>query len=188
MTSTTKVIAPGARIVVRDAEWIVRRVDAYNRLTPDGPKEVRAITAIGVSEIVKDKESIFIDEIEGRCGRFRSGAASSVGRVDGQSGIEVLDAAETMLVPDDSPGYRKALLYIESNLRRIAPSDGNLYVGHKAAMDPLAGEVSRREIEYQERQLLHVAATRAKKEVFVSSFGKPSGLLPSESDNDGQVQ
>ncbi len=126
---SSKVIAPGARIVVRDAEWLVRKVDVYHRHTTDGLKTLNAISAIGISEIVRDKESIFIDEIDENYGRMRT-------REPG-TGIEVLDPADTNLVADTSSEYRKALLYIESNLRRIAPADSNLYVGHKAAMDPL---------------------------------------------------
>ncbi len=38
-------------------------------------------------------------------------------------------------------------------------------------------EVARREIEYTERRLLHVAATRAKKGVFITSHGKISPFL-----------
>lgn len=126
---SNQTIAPGARIVVRDAEWLVRKVDVLHVQTPDGLKPLKAITALGVSEIVRDKESIFIDEIEEHYGRMRDR--------DLGAGIEVLDPAETRLVQDTSSGYRKSLLYIESNLRRVAPSDSNLYVGHKAAMDVL---------------------------------------------------
>jgi len=123
-----KTIAPGARIVVRDAEWLVRKVDNYFRETQEGPKTIRSISAVGISEIVRDKEAIFIDEIEETYGRMRNGTGL---------GVEVLAPEDTKLVPDTSSEYRKTILYIESNLRRIAPSDANLYVGHKAAMDPL---------------------------------------------------
>lgn len=128
---TEKLIAPGARIVVRDAEWLVRKVDVYHRETTEGMKQVRSITAVGVSEIVRDKDAVFIDEIEENYGRMRNRNSEQ------EPGIEVLDPADTKLVLDTSSEYRKAILYIESNLRRIAPSDSNLYVGHKAAMDPL---------------------------------------------------
>ena len=67
-------IAPGARVLVRDAEWIVRRVD---RTGTGG----QSIQVIGVSEIVRNKEARFLTEIEGKS-------------------ITVLDPAETELVPD----------------------------------------------------------------------------------------
>ncbi len=46
------------------------------------------------------------------------------------------------------------------------------------ALAKATNDVSRREIEHQERRLIHVAATRAKREVTVSSFGTRSKLLP----------
>ncbi|MEY3370069.1 MAG: hypothetical protein RLZZ361_739 [Cyanobacteriota bacterium] len=104
-----KVIAPGARVVIRDAEWLVRRVDTTNT----GGKKY---TCIGISEIVKDKEAIFLDEVE-------------------KAEIEVLDPAQTKLVQDQSRSYQASLLYIESLMRQTAPTDDGLYIGYKAAMD-----------------------------------------------------
>jgi SNF2 family DNA or RNA helicase len=104
------VIAPGANILVRDAAWRVRQVD----VTSSGGQ---AIHAVGISELVQDKETIFLSEYE------RS--------------IEVLDPETTELVADDSSNFQASRLYMESQLRRIPPTDDNLYIGHKAAMDPL---------------------------------------------------
>ena len=99
---------PGAMIVVRDVQWLVRRVE---QATAGG----YAIHAVGVSEIVQDKEAIFLTEIE--------------------KNIEVVDPSKTRLVADQSPRYQDSLLYMESLIRRTPPTDENLYVGHKAAMD-----------------------------------------------------
>ncbi len=101
-------LASGARIVVRDAEWLVRRVDPI--LT--GGKQ---LLCVGISELVKDKEAIFLTEIEPK--------------------IETLDPAQTNLVCDTSRSYQASLLYIESLMRQTAPADSNLYIGHRAAMD-----------------------------------------------------
>ena len=76
------VLAPGARVEIRSAEWIVRRVDA----TSTGGY---SLLVTGVSEIVRDKEARFLTEIEGK-------------------GIKVLDPAETELVPDPSPQFRNS--------------------------------------------------------------------------------
>jgi len=105
------VLAPGARVEIRSAEWIVRRVDA----TSTGGY---SLLVTGVSEIVRDKEARFLTEIEGK-------------------GIKVLDPAETALVPDDSPQFRKAKLYLESLLRQSPPTDTDLWIGHRAAVDDL---------------------------------------------------
>lgn len=101
-------LAPGARILVRDTEWLVRRTDR----TSTGSL---AIDAIGLSEIVRDKTAIFLDEIE--------------------PSIIILDPASTELVSDTSSSYKASLLYIESLLRQTPPTDEFIYVGQKAAMD-----------------------------------------------------
>ncbi len=107
----TGVIAPGARILIRDAEWIVRRVD---RTGTGG----QSIHVIGVSEIVRNKEARFLSEIEGK-------------------GITVLDPAETELVPDNSSQFRDSRLFLESLLRQSPPMGTGLWIGHRAAIDDL---------------------------------------------------
>src|SRR6266581_5754521 len=51
-------IAPGARIVVRDEEWLVRRVDPAS----DGG---RLLTCDGVSDLVRGQSSLFLTALEG---------------------------------------------------------------------------------------------------------------------------
>ena len=104
-------IAPGARVLIRDAEWIVKRVD---RTGTGG----QSIQAIGVSEIVRHKEARFLSEIEGKS-------------------ITILDPAETELVPDSSPQFRNSRLYLESLLRQSPPTGNDLWIGHRAAIDEL---------------------------------------------------
>ena len=99
---------PGTRIVVRDAEWIVRRVD----VSPDGGAQ---LTCIGVSELVREREAVFLTRLENE--------------------IQVLDPATTKLVPDTSPHFRRGLLYMESLLRRAIPNDKRIRVAQQAAMD-----------------------------------------------------
>ena len=89
--STTAPPPPGTRIVVRDAEWIVRRIDPL----PDGGSQ---LTCTGVSELVREREAVFLTRLENE--------------------IRVLDPATTTLVPDTSPQFRRSLLYIE---RPVAP-------------------------------------------------------------------
>jgi hypothetical protein len=104
-------IAPGARVLIRDAEWIVKRVD---RTGTGG----HSIQVIGVSQIVRHKEARFLSEIEGK-------------------GITILDPAETELVPDSSPQFRNSRLYLESLLRQSPPMGNDLWIGHRAAIDNL---------------------------------------------------
>ena len=102
------VLAPGARVLIRDAEWLVRRVD----VTSTGG---RALSVTGISEIVRNREAIFLTEAE--------------------KSIEALDPAQTNIVQDSSEKYSAGMLYIESLLRQTAPSDEHLYIGNEAAMD-----------------------------------------------------
>jgi hypothetical protein len=73
------VFAPGARVQIRDAEWIVKRVD---RTSTGG----LSLLVMGVSEIVRGKEARYMTEID--------------------KNINVLDPADTALVPDSSAQYR----------------------------------------------------------------------------------
>ena len=98
---------PGIRVLVRDAEWIVRRVDH----APGGYQ----ITCEGASELVRGREAVFLTALEPK--------------------IEVVDPAKTQLVADGSAQFADSLLYMESQLRQAVPNDGEIHVGHTAAMD-----------------------------------------------------
>ena len=49
--------------------------------------------------------------------------------------MEVLDPAQTELVPDRSAKFADSLLYMESQLRQAVPNDSDIHLGHTAAMD-----------------------------------------------------
>lgn len=100
--------APGARVEIRDAEWVIRRVD---RASDHG----RQLTCDGISELVRGKEAIFLETLEGK--------------------IRVLDPVTTTLVQDESNAFERSLLYIESQLRQATPNDEQIHVAHQAAMD-----------------------------------------------------
>jgi hypothetical protein len=101
-------IAPGARILCRDAEWLVKSTSS----STDGG---RVIEAIGVSEFIRGRSVKFIEELE--------------------TDLEVLQPGYTNLVADRSGGYVHSLMFIESHLRQTVPEDGKIYVGQQAAMD-----------------------------------------------------
>ncbi len=105
------VTAPGARIVCRDAEWLVKS----SSLSSAGD---RVIEAIGVSEFIRGKVARFLQELE-------------------QDNLQILLPEETALVSDGSAGYRHSLLFLEAQLRQTAPDDGRIYTGSQAAMDLL---------------------------------------------------
>src|SRR5690554_5036461 len=105
--------APGARVVIRDCEWIVRRADRSD----DGGY---ILTVDGLSELVNGKSARFLTQLEEQAGTIR-----------------ILDPVETRFEQDLSPGFEKSRLFIESQLRQITPADDKIHLGHKAAMDPV---------------------------------------------------
>ena len=98
------IFAPGSRVVIRDEEWLIRRVDP----STDGGW---LLTCDGISELVRGRDALFLTELEDQ--------------------IEVLDPAQTRLVADDSPTYTASLLYLESMRWRSVANDERIHLGHK---------------------------------------------------------
>jgi superfamily II DNA or RNA helicase len=100
--------APGSRVIIRDEEWLVRRVDPSN----DGGY---LLNCDGVSELVRGRAALFLTELEGE--------------------ITILDPAKTELVPDTSSHFNSTFLYLEAQLRRSTPNDAAIRLGHRAVMN-----------------------------------------------------
>ena len=115
-------------MVVRDAEWVVRRVD----MTAGGHYQM---LCVGVSEVVRDREAVFLSELD--------------------RAVE-LDPARTTLVPDASPGFADSLLHMESRLRTAVVNDRQIHVGHAAAMDlvPYQLEPARQALRQPRQRIL----------------------------------
>ena len=107
-------LVAGARIRVRDAEWVVGHVE---RNAVSG----RIVHAVGLSGIVRDRDAIFVENIEKHRGR----------------GIEVVDPAQVKLIADASSGYEDTLLHLEAAFRKSAPTGADPQVTGKAAIDDL---------------------------------------------------
>lgn len=99
--------APGMRTIIRDEEWMVKKIEKNNLGN-------LALHCIGISPLVKDKDVIFLADLED---------------------IKVVNPAEVHLIPDTSSHFRKTQLYLESQWRQQIPTDTDLHVGDKAAMD-----------------------------------------------------
>lgn len=100
--------APGARVLIRDEEWLVRRVDPSS----DGGE---LLVCDGVSDLVRGRTAHFLTRLEDR--------------------IELLHPAQTRLVQDDSSHFNASMLYIEGVLRRNLPNDDSIRLGHRAVMN-----------------------------------------------------
>lgn len=124
--------APGMRTIIRDEEWMVKKIET-NSL---GNK---VLYCIGISPLVKDKEAIFLTDLEQ---------------------IQIVNPAEVKLIPDSSPFYKRTLLYLESQWRQKIPTDANLHIGHQAAMDLMPYQLDPAKLSLQRpRQRILIADT-----------------------------
>ena len=124
--------APGMRTIIRDEEWMVKKIET-NSLGN------MALHCIGISPLVKDKETIFLTDLES---------------------IQIVNPAEVKLVQDHSPRYRRSMLYLESQWRQQIPTDTNIHVGYRAAMDPMPYQLDPAKLSLQRpRQRILIADT-----------------------------
>ena len=102
--------APGAVVLVRDAEWLITKVDQAT----DG----YFVHVIGLSELVRDTEATFSTAIDE---------------------VTTLDPAQVGVVPDTSPGFRRSRLWLEATLRKTptAITDPDLSMARGGLSDPL---------------------------------------------------
>jgi ERCC4-related helicase len=105
--NTETVLAPGARVLVRDEEWLVR---SSLPVVTGG----YAVRVVGMSELVRNQERSFLTALDD---------------------ITEMRPEDTELVADASPQYRRSRLYLESLLRRTPPTDDLVYLGHQAALN-----------------------------------------------------
>jgi SNF2 family DNA or RNA helicase len=98
----------GSEMCIRDREWTIRKIEI---LADDGYE----LTCDGFSNFIKGKESIFLTSYE--------------------KDIKIINPKETKFVIDKSSGFTKSLLYMESLLKDVVPTDNKIHRASKAAMD-----------------------------------------------------
>ena len=126
--------APGSRVLARDEEWLVRRVD----LAPSG---AHLLTVTGLSPLVRNREAKFIDRVE-----------------ELDEPIQLVDPKSTAPVHDPSPYYRDTRLFLEALLRQSVPPDDRLTIGHRGAMDVLPYQLDPARLALQQpRQRILIA-------------------------------
>ncbi|MCD8364037.1 MAG: DEAD/DEAH box helicase [Lachnospiraceae bacterium] len=124
--------APGMRTIIRDEEWMIKKIET-NSL---GNK---ALYCVGISPLVKDREATFLSDLED---------------------VQIVNPAEVKLIPDQSPFYKRSLLYLESQWRQKIPTDSNLHIGHQAAMDLMPYQLEPARLALQRpRQRILIADT-----------------------------
>ena len=108
-TQLTQAPAPGARVLIRDEEWLVQRADASEH----GGWQ---LACVGVSETVRNRQALFLSVLDE---------------------VTVLDPAGTELVFDISPGFIEGRLAIEARLRQSAVQGEALVMGQHGVMDTM---------------------------------------------------
>ena len=86
-------LSPGMRVLCRDAEWLVTRVDPS-----DFTNSHHAVHCLGVDDLVRGHESVFLTQLDE---------------------ITPVDPRKTQLLPDPSSGFRLAKLFLEAQLRQM---------------------------------------------------------------------
>lgn len=89
--------APGMRVLCRDAEWLVTKVESSDNLYLH-----QAVHCIGADDLVRGHESIFLTQLDE---------------------IKSVDPRNTRLVQDNSSGFRLSKLFLEAQLRQM-PATG----------------------------------------------------------------
>lgn len=103
------VFSPGMRILCRDAEWLVTRVEAASRRD-------QILYCVGADDLTRGHETAFLTQLET---------------------IQPVDPRRTRLVPDTSGGYARAKLFLEAQLRRMPLTDPDPHVDGMGAFTPM---------------------------------------------------
>lgn len=98
-------IAPGQRVLCRDAEWLVTRVDIteHKQNSKTGEAEFHhAVHCVGVDDLVRGHEAIFLTQLDE---------------------LVPVDPTKTRLIKDLSNGYKLSKLFLGAQLRQL-PATG----------------------------------------------------------------
>jgi ERCC4-related helicase len=87
---------PGARILCRDAEWLITKTDSIDF------EDNYAIHCVGVDDLVRGHQSVFLTQLDD---------------------IVPVDPTRTKLIKDNSNGYKLSKLFLEAQLRQV-PATG----------------------------------------------------------------
>ncbi len=93
MMSEKAMFSPGMRVLCRDAEWLVTKVEVS-----DTSHSHFAVHCIGTDDLVRGHESVFLTQLDH---------------------LEPVDPLKTRLVSDTSSGFRMSRLVLEAHLRQM---------------------------------------------------------------------
>ena len=105
-------LTPGQRILCRDAEWLITRVQVTDISGSD-----YQVHCVGVDDLVRGHEAIFLTQLDT---------------------IVPVDPRHTKLMLDDSKGYRLSRLFLEAQLRQMPWSGRDPHVESMGVFNSLA--------------------------------------------------
>lgn len=108
-------LAPGMRVLCRDAEWLVQRINASNEAGTQ-----HAVQVVGVDELVRGYQAIFLTQLDK---------------------IESVDPRKTRLIADNSNGFRRSKLFLEAQLRQMPAAGEEADLEGLGAFDPMPFQI-----------------------------------------------
>ena len=99
------------RILCRDAEWLVTRVDSASS------RQDQIVHCVGADDLTRGHEAAFLTQLDK---------------------IDPVDPRRTRLVRDESGGYAQAKLFLEAQLRQMPLTDPDPHVEGMGAFTPMA--------------------------------------------------
>lgn len=106
-----EVFSPGMRVLCRDAEWLVTRVESASS------RQDQVVHCVGADDLTRGHEAAFLTQLDS---------------------ILPVDPRQTRLVRDDSGGYARAKLFLEAQLRQMPLTDPDPHVEGMGAFTPMA--------------------------------------------------
>ncbi|MBD2511872.1 DEAD/DEAH box helicase [Nostoc muscorum FACHB-395] len=103
------------RVLCRDAEWLVQRINASN----DAGTQ-HAVQVVGVDELVRGYQAIFLTQLDQ---------------------IESVDPRKTRLIADNSNGFRRSKLFLEAQLRQMPAAGEEADLEGLGAFDPMPFQI-----------------------------------------------
>lgn len=119
------VLTPGMRVLCRDAEWLVTKVDFS-----DHAHKNHAVHCVGADDLVRGHEAIFLTQLDD---------------------VEPVDPRNTKLVQDDSSGYRLSKLFLEAQLRQMPATGVEPDIENMGAFKPMKFQIQT--VEWALKQL-----------------------------------
>ena len=113
--SNTAAPTPGMRVLCRDAEWLVTRVE-YS----DFAQQHHAVHCVGADDLVRGHQAIFLTQLDR---------------------LDPVDPRNTRLVPDNSNGYRLSKLFLEAQLRQMPATGVEPDLTHMGVFKPMQFQI-----------------------------------------------